>query len=70
MSAWHCSGLNHSRAACPFLKKEGKGEEAVKVAKVKGGSNTNSPEKPERARVLEEEANASTSPFLTSNVLK
>ena len=65
---FHCSGLNHSRTACPFLKKEGKGEEAVKVAKVKGGSNTNSPEKPERAGVLEEEANASTSPGTTATV--
>ena len=63
---FHCSGLNHSRTACPFLKKEGKGEETIKVAKVKGGSNTNSPEKPERAGVLEEEANASTSPADTS----
>ena len=65
---FHCSGLNHSRTACPFLKKEGKGEEAVKVAKVKGGSNTNSPEKPERAGVLEEEVNASTSPGTTATV--
>ena len=42
---FNCSGLNHSKTSCPFLKKEGKGEENVKVAKVKGGSAGGSPEK-------------------------
>ena len=49
---FNCSGLNHSKTSCPFLKKEGKGEETVKVAKVKGGSSGGSPG---------EDANVSTS---------
>ena len=58
---FNCSGLNHSKTSCPFLKKEGKGEETVKVAKVKGGSWSGSPEKPESGGAGGEEANVSTS---------
>ena len=58
---FNCSGLNHSKTSCPILKKEGKGEETVKVAKVKGGSSSGSPEKPESGGAGGEEANVSTS---------
>ena len=44
-----------------MLKKEGKGEETVKVAKVKGGSSGGSPEKPDVGGVGGEDANVSTS---------